>query len=71
MFAYTVAVAKKTNAKPPVVRGAVDISTYEAFDAEWRSIGLAAPARRALVDANLFKVSDLDSFFIIILINLK
>jgi len=24
---------------------------YEEFDGEWRKIGLAAPARRALVDA--------------------
>jgi DNA repair protein RadC len=28
-------------------------------DEEWRAIGLAAPARRALVDAKLYKVSDL------------
>jgi len=32
---------------------------YEEFDSEWRKIGLAAPARRALVDAKLYKVSDL------------
>jgi len=32
---------------------------YEKFDGEWRKIGLAAPARRALVDAKLYKVSDL------------
>ena len=30
---------------------------YEEFDGEWRKIGLAAPARRALVDAKLYKVS--------------
>ncbi len=28
-------------------------------DAEWAKIGLAAPARRALVEAKLYKVSDL------------
>ena len=28
-------------------------------DAEWSRIGLAAPARRALVAAKLYKVSDL------------
>lgn len=28
-------------------------------DAEWSRIGLATPARRALVDAKLYKVSDL------------
>jgi hypothetical protein len=32
---------------------------YEPFDAEWRRIGLTAPSRRALVDAKLFRVSDL------------
>jgi hypothetical protein len=32
---------------------------YEEFDGEWRKIGLATPARRALVDAKLYKVSDL------------
>ena len=32
---------------------------YKEFDGEWRKIGLAAPARRALVDARLYKISDL------------
>jgi hypothetical protein len=32
---------------------------YAAFDAEWRKIGLSGPARRALVDAKLYRVSDL------------
>ena len=36
-----------------------DPSSYDAFDTEWRKIGLSAPARRALVDAKLYKVSDL------------
>ncbi len=36
-----------------------DPASYEHFDAEWRKIGLSAPARRALVDAKLYKVSDL------------
>ena len=36
-----------------------DGSKYDELDGEWRSIGLAAPARRALVDAKLLKVSDL------------
>ncbi len=51
--------SKKADPKRPVVRGEVDISKYEAFDGEWRKIGLAAPARRALIDAKLYKVSDL------------
>lgn len=36
-----------------------EIKNYEDFDTEWRAIGLSAPARRALVDAKLYKVSDL------------
>ena len=51
--------AKKMDSKCPVARGEVDLSKYEALDGEWRKIGLAAPARRALVDAKLYKVSDL------------
>jgi len=51
--------AKKSDSKCPVTRGEVDLSKYEELDGEWRKIGLAAPARRALVDAKLYKVSDL------------
>ena len=36
-----------------------DPASYDAFDAEWRKVGLSGPARRALVDAKLYKVSDL------------
>ena len=32
---------------------------YDSLDGDWRSIGLSAPARRALVDAKLYRVSDL------------
>ena len=32
---------------------------YDAFDVEWKKIGLSGPARRALVDAKLYRVSDL------------
>ena len=31
----------------------------EALEAEWRKIGLSGPARRALVEAKLFRVSDM------------
>jgi hypothetical protein len=51
--------ASKKDSKCPVTRGEVDLGKYEALDGEWRKIGLAAPARRALVDAKLLKVSDL------------
>jgi hypothetical protein len=32
---------------------------YDALDGEWKRIGLSGPARRALVDAKLYRVSDL------------
>lgn len=35
------------------------MTEYEKLDGEWRKIGLTAPARKALVDAKLYKVSDL------------
>ena len=49
----------KKSSSCPVSRGDVDLSRYEVLDGEWRKAGLAAPARRALVDAKLYKVSDL------------
>ena len=49
------------NSKPvaPKPGETIDMDKYEPFDGEWRKIGLSAPARRALVDAKLYKVSDL------------
>ena len=43
----------------PVRQGKVDLTKYEKLDSYWKSIGLAAPARRALVDAKILKLSDL------------
>ena len=37
----------------------VDLTDYDKVDGAWKEIGLAAPARRALVDAKLLQVSDL------------
>jgi len=51
--------AKKTDSKGPGSQGDVELSKYEVLDGEWRKIGLSTPARRALIDANLYKVSDL------------
>ena len=51
--------AKKADSKRSSTRGDLNPTQYELFDGEWRKIGLAAPARRALVDAKLYKVSDL------------
>ena len=36
-----------------------ELDRYENLDQEWREHNIAAPARRALVDAKLYKVSDL------------
>ena len=49
----------KKDSNCAVTRGEVDLDKYAALDGEWRKVGIAAPARRALVDAKLYKVSDL------------
>jgi hypothetical protein len=36
-----------------------ELERYESLDGTWREIGLAAPARRALIDDGLFELSDL------------
>jgi hypothetical protein len=36
-----------------------DNDKYSELESEWIAIGLAAPARRALIDDGLFTVSDL------------
>lgn len=51
--------AEKAAARCPVTRGEVDLDAYAEVDSEWREIGLAAPARRALIDDGLYKVTDL------------
>ena len=45
--------------KCPVTQGKVDLSLYDKLDSEWKKIGIAAPARRALINAKLTKVTDL------------
>ena len=49
----------KPRRKSPKPQGQTGADLYEALDQQWRVIGLSAPARRALVDAKLYKVSDL------------
>jgi hypothetical protein len=49
----------KKDSNCAVTRGEVDLDRYAQLDGEWVKAGLAAPARRALVDAKLYKVSDL------------
>jgi hypothetical protein len=51
--------SKKSESKVVAKAAVKDADFYDLHDGEWRKIGLAAPARRALVDAKLYKVSDL------------
>jgi len=57
---------KKINldSKCEVVRGEVDLSKYEKLDGVWRELGIAAPARRALVNAKILKLADLKKWSI-------
>lgn len=50
---------KKQKKVCAVTRGEVDLSKYEKVDGVWRDLGIAAPARRALVDAKILKIDDL------------
>ena len=45
--------------KCAVTQGLVDLEHYAKLDTFWKSIKVSAPARRALVDKKLFKLSDL------------
>lgn len=45
--------------KCAVTQGLVDLEYYAKLDTFWKSIKVSAPARRALVDKKLFKLSDL------------
>ena len=51
--------ARQSKSKCAVTRGEVDLSKYEKVDGVWRDLGIAAPARRALVDAKILKIKDL------------
>lgn len=42
-----------------VTQGKVDLKKYDKLDGEWKKIGLVAPARRALVNAKLLRIRDL------------
>lgn len=51
--------AAKAQARNVATNSEVDLDAYAAVDGAWREIGLAAPARRALIDEGYYKVSDL------------
>jgi uncharacterized protein YdhG (YjbR/CyaY superfamily) len=42
-----------------VKQGRVNLGKYAKLDSHWRELGIAAPARRGLVDKKLFKIGDL------------
>ena len=42
-----------------VTKGLVDLDKYAKIDVFWKNLKVAAPARRALVDRKLFKLTDL------------
>ena len=54
----------KQESKYSVTREEVDLDAYVAVDGAWVELGLAAPARRALIDEGLYKVSDLRKYSI-------
>ncbi|MEY3848548.1 MAG: hypothetical protein RLZ20_48 [Actinomycetota bacterium] len=50
---------QKLNSQTAPLQDDVDLEYYASVDQSWRELGLAAPARRALIDDGLFKLSDL------------
>jgi len=50
---------KKQQSQTVVTNGTTDLDRYESLDGAWREIGLAATARRALIDDGLFELADL------------
>ena len=51
--------ATKAASRIAATHGEVDEDPYESVDGAWREIGLAAPARRALIDEGYYAISDL------------
>ena len=54
--------AKASASSYSVTDSEVDLDAYAAVDSVWVELGLAAPARRALIDEGLYKVSDLRKY---------
>ena len=50
---------KKQETQSLVTNGNAEFDHYESLDGAWRELGLAAPARRALIDDGLFELADL------------
>ncbi len=54
--------ASRKTSRCAVTRGEVDLEAYANFDGVWRAIGLAAPARRALIDVGLTELAHLSKW---------
>ena len=54
--------AKQSKSNCPVTKGEVDLSAK--VDGVWKELGLAAPARRALVDNKILNLADFKKFTI-------
>ena len=54
--------ASEKTSRCAVKRGEVDLDSYASRDGAWRAIGLAAPARRALIDAGLTELTQLSKW---------
>ena len=50
---------KKQQIQNVVTNGTTELDHYESLDGAWRELGLATPARRALIDDGLFELADL------------
>lgn len=51
--------AAKSASRLASIHAEVEQDPYENVDGAWREIGLAAPARRALIDEGYYTISDL------------
>ena len=56
------ATVRKKGMQCDVTSGRVDLSKYDEVDGVWKELGLAAPARRALVNNKILKLSDFKKF---------
>lgn len=56
------ATVRKKGVQCDVTAGRVDLSKYDKVDGVWKELGLAAPARRALVNNKILKLSDFKKF---------
>lgn len=53
---------RKKGMQCEITAGRVDLSKYDKVDGVWKELGLAAPARRALVNNKVLKLSDLKKY---------